>query len=122
MAIQHSNQSSTLIDVLDKILDKGLVIAGDIKISVADVDLLSIKIRLLVASVDKAKEIGLDWWERDPYLSSKATTQSLEKENAALLARMNRLEQRLEQQLEEAGSENVNRRFLLEDETRDKDV
>ena len=72
MAIQHSNNSSGLGDLLERILDKGIVIAGDIKISLADVELLNIKIRLLVASVDKAKEMGIDWWAHDPYLSSRA--------------------------------------------------
>lgn len=72
MAIQHATNSSNLGDLLERILDKGIVIAGDIKISLADVELLNIKIRLMVASVDKAKEMGIDWWENDPYLSSKA--------------------------------------------------
>lgn len=72
MAIQHSNNSSSIGDLLERILDKGVVIAGDIKISLADVELLNIKIRLLVASVDKAREMGIDWWEHDPYLSSRA--------------------------------------------------
>jgi hypothetical protein len=72
LAIQHSNNSSSLGDLLERILDKGIVIAGDIKISLADVELLNIKIRLLVASVDKAKEMGIDWWANDPYLSSRA--------------------------------------------------
>jgi len=72
VAIQHSNNSSGLGDLLERILDKGIVIAGDIKISLADVELLNIKIRLLVASVDKAREMGIDWWVHDPYLSSRA--------------------------------------------------
>lgn len=62
-----------LVDVLDRILDKGLVVAGDIRIRLADVELLTIQIRLLVCSVDKAEEIGLDWWKTDPYLSSSAS-------------------------------------------------
>lgn len=74
MAIQHANNSTGLGDLLERILDKGIVIAGDIKISLADVELLNIKIRLLVASVDKAKELGIDWWAHDPYLSSRART------------------------------------------------
>jgi hypothetical protein len=82
MAIQQASQSSNILEILEKILDKGVVIAGDIKISLADVELLTIKIRLIVASVDKAKEIGLDWWESDPYLSTKA--KSLEEENRLL--------------------------------------
>lgn len=72
MAIQHSNNSTGLGDLLERILDKGIVIAGDIKISLADVELINIKIRLLVASVDKAREMGIDWWAHDPYLSSRA--------------------------------------------------
>jgi hypothetical protein len=96
MPIQHSAPSSSIIEILEKVLDKGVVIAGDIKISLADVDLLTIKIRLLVASVDKAKEIGLDWWENDPYYSSKA--RYLEKDNHLLNERINRLEKLYENQ------------------------
>lgn len=94
MPIHHPPQSSNLLDVLEKILDKGVVIAGDIKISLADVDLLTIKIRLLVASVDKAREIGMDWWEKDPYYSSKGLM--AEKERAQLQERIKRLEQLVE--------------------------
>lgn len=95
MSIQpHTPQSSNLLEVLEKILDKGVVIAGDIKISLADVDLLTIKIRLLVASVDKAREIGMDWWENDSYYSSKGRL--VEKEQALLHERMNRIEQLVE--------------------------
>jgi hypothetical protein len=86
MSVQHSAPSSNILEILEKILDKGVVIAGDIKIALADVELLTIKIRLIVASVDKAKEIGLDWWENDPYLSSKA--KSLEEENRLLKAEL----------------------------------
>ncbi|PFO08296.1 gas vesicle protein [Bacillus sp. AFS076308] len=94
MPIQHPSNSSNLLEVLEKILDKGVVIAGDIKISLADVDLLTIKIRLLVASVDKAKEIGMNWWENDSYYSSRAKL--AEQENALLLERIDRLEQLVE--------------------------
>lgn len=94
MPIQHTSQSTNLLEVLERILDKGVVIAGDIKIAIADVDLLTIKIRLLVASVDKAREIGMDWWERDSYYSSKAKL--AEKEHAQLLERINRLEHLVE--------------------------
>lgn len=96
MALQHSAPSSNILEILEKILDKGVVIAGDIKISLADVDLLTIKIRLLVASVDKAKEIGLDWWENDSYYSSKA--RRLEQENLLLTDRLDRLEKLIETQ------------------------
>lgn len=63
-------RSSGLVDVLDRVLDKGLVIAGDIRVSLAEVELLTIRIRLLVCSIDKAQEIGLDWWRHDRYFSS----------------------------------------------------
>lgn len=61
--------TTSLIDILDRVLDKGLVIAGDVRISLANVELLTIRIRLLVCSVDKAEQIGLDWWKYDPNLS-----------------------------------------------------
>lgn len=71
-AIATALAGNTLADVLELVLEKGVVIAGDILIKLADVELLTIKIRLLIAGVDKAKEMGIDWWERDSYLSSKA--------------------------------------------------
>jgi hypothetical protein len=64
--------TSNLADVLERVLDKGIVIAGDIKINLLEVELLTIKLRLLVASVDRAKEMGIDWWEHDRALSSGA--------------------------------------------------
>jgi hypothetical protein len=72
------NRSQGLVDVLDRILDKGLVIAGDIRVRLADVELLTIQVRLLVCSVDKAQEIGLDWWKTDPRLSSSANRDALD--------------------------------------------
>ena len=86
-------QTTNLADILERVLDKGIVIAGDIVISLADVELLSIKIRLLVASVDKAMEMGINWWESDPYLSSQA--KKLEEENTLLRERLDRLEANL---------------------------
>ena len=65
------NRSTGLVDVLDRILEKGLVIAGDVKISLAEVELLTIRIRLIVCSIDKAQQIGLDWWRNDPYFSTQ---------------------------------------------------
>jgi Gas vesicle protein len=62
-------RSESLADVLERVLDKGIVIAGDIQVNLLDIELLTIKLRLVIASVDKAKEIGIDWWERDPALS-----------------------------------------------------
>jgi hypothetical protein len=66
------NRSQGLVDVLDRVLDKGLMIAGDVRIKLADVELLTIQIRLLVCSLDKAQEIGMDWWKTDPRLSTYA--------------------------------------------------
>ncbi|WP_433471732.1 gas vesicle protein [Spirillospora sp. CA-142024] len=64
--------SANLADLLERILDKGIVIVGDVRINLLDIELLTIKLRLLVASVDRAKEMGIDWWEHDPSLSSRA--------------------------------------------------
>src|SRR5436853_6687540 len=64
--------TTNLVDILDRVLDKGLVIAGDIRVSLANVELLTIRIRLLVCSVDKAEEIGLNWWKHDPNLTAPA--------------------------------------------------
>lgn len=63
---------ANLADLLERILDKGIVIVGDVRVNLLDIELLTIKLRLLVASVDRAKEMGIDWWEHDPSLSSKA--------------------------------------------------
>jgi hypothetical protein len=92
-AIKSNTSGSSLADILERVLDKGIVIAGDITVSVGSVELLSIRIRLLVASVDKAKEIGINWWESDPYLSSR--TQELLASNQQLLERVNLLEREL---------------------------
>ena len=86
-----ANGSANLADILERVLDKGIVIAGDIQINLCDVELLTIKLRLLVASVDKAREMGIDWWESDPSLSSSARGQ-LEDENRDLRERIARLE------------------------------
>jgi hypothetical protein len=88
-------QQDSLADILERVLDKGIVIAGDIQVNLLDIELLTIKLRLLVASVDKAKEMGIDWWESDPSLSQGA--RELERENRDLRARLERLEQRLGQ-------------------------
>ena len=81
---------SSLADVLERVLDKGIVIAGDIKVNLLDIELLTIKIRLLVVSVDKAAEMGIDWWRNDPMLSSGE--QDLESENRELKRRLAELE------------------------------
>lgn len=82
------------MDVLDRVLDKGLVVAGDIRVSLADVELLTIRIRLLICSIDKAEEIGLDWWRGDPELSSGV--RSIASENETLRERVRELENRLD--------------------------
>ncbi|MBU4311984.1 MAG: gas vesicle protein [Candidatus Omnitrophica bacterium] len=93
--MMHATEATNLADILERVLDKGIVIAGDIRIQLADVDLLNIKIRLLVASVDKAMEMGINWWQQDSYLSSKAKESEIEKENVALKKRLDRLEQKI---------------------------
>jgi Gas vesicle protein len=79
--------TTNLIDILDRVLDKGLVIAGDVRISLANVELLTIRIRLLVCSVDKAEQIGLNWWRFDPHLTSQAPAGYLPQETQAASAR-----------------------------------
>ena len=85
---------ANLADILERVLDKGIVIAGDIQINLLDIELLTIKIRLLVASVDRAREMGINWWESDPQLSGGA--RELERENRQLRERLERIEGRLE--------------------------
>ena len=85
-------QPASLADVLERVLDKGVVIAGDIRVNLLDIELLTIKIRLLLVSVDKAREIGIDWWENDPLLSSTARDHELNEENARLRERVAELE------------------------------
>ena len=91
--LQPSGQrASGLVDVLDRVLDKGLAIAGDIKISLAEVELLTIRIRLIVCSIDKAQEIGLDWWRYDRDLSPGANAG----EHESLRAEIRQLQQRID--------------------------
>lgn len=90
-----SHRSTGLVDVLDRVLDKGLVIAGDIKVSLAEVELLTIRIRLLVCSLDKAQEIGLDWWRYDRDLSSGAQRSAMAAHDE-LRAQIHKLERRVE--------------------------
>lgn len=86
-------RSTGLVDVLDRVLDKGLVVAGDISVSLAEVELLTIRIRLLVCSIDKAEQIGLDWWREDPHLSVAA--RKLAQENENLRGQLQLMENRL---------------------------
>ncbi len=90
-------RSQGLVDVLDRILDKGLVVAGDIRINLANVELLTIQIRLLICSIDKAEQIGLTWWKTDPLLAGDSRPAALiEEENRELRARLGALEERME--------------------------
>jgi hypothetical protein len=66
------HQPANLGDILERVLDRGIVIVGDIRISLLDIELLTVKLRLLIASVDTARELGIDWWQHDPWLSSQA--------------------------------------------------
>lgn len=90
--ITKSLQTTNLADILERVLDKGIVIAGDIQIKLADVELLTIKIRLMIASVDKAKEMGIDWWEHDSYLSSRARELETEEEKLQLKEKIKKFE------------------------------
>jgi hypothetical protein len=86
-------RSTGLVDVLDRVLDKGLVVAGDIKVSLAEVELLTIRIRLLICSIDKAEQIGLDWWKFDHHLSPGK--QALSAENEELRRQVRALERQI---------------------------
>ena len=95
LELPGSHRATGLVDVLDRVLDKGLVIAGDIKVSLAEVELLTIRIRLLVCSLDKAQEIGLDWWRYDRDLSPGAARAALS-EQEDVRAELRQLRQRVE--------------------------
>ncbi|MFB9837915.1 gas vesicle protein [Actinoallomurus acaciae] len=85
-------ESANLADILERVLDKGIVIAGDIQVNLLDIELLTIKLRLVIASVDRAKEMGIDWWEHDPTLSSTARHEEVTAENRRLRERLAALE------------------------------
>jgi hypothetical protein len=99
---------ANLADILERVLDKGIVIAGDIQINLLDIELLTIKLRLLVCSVDRAQEMGINWWETDSRLTGDADR--LEKENRELRDRIERLERVLESGNEPAGQGRGNAR------------
>jgi hypothetical protein len=90
---REHNGHAGLVDVLDRVLDKGLVVAGDIRVSLAEVELLTIRIRLLVCSIDKADEVGLDWWKHDRHLSPGRG--DVARENAELREQVQRLERQV---------------------------
>src|SRR5947207_9913961 len=92
-------EPSTLADLLERVLDKGIVIAGDIQINLLDIELLTIKLRLLIASVDRAREMGINWWESDQSLQKlepgSSNGHQLEEENRELRERLERLEKQV---------------------------
>jgi hypothetical protein len=97
-------EATNLADILERVLDKGIVIAGDIQINLLEVELLTVKLRLLIASVDRAREMGINWWEADPSLQAVndrdaleqgGDGEQLERENRELRERIERLEQRV---------------------------
>jgi len=94
-------QETNLADILERVLDKGIVIAGDIQINLLDIELLTIKLRLLIASVDRAREMGINWWETDSSLQKlgdgdgNGDARELEQENRELRERLERLERQL---------------------------
>lgn len=96
MAIQrstvHSVESTNLADLIERVLDKGVVIAGDIKIKLVEVELLTLEIRLVICSVDKAKEIGIDWWKNNPAFSAQPEIPPSDDSLRRLEQRLNRLE------------------------------
>jgi hypothetical protein len=99
-SMSHAVETSTLSDVLERVLDKGIVIAGDIKIKLVDIELLSIQIRLVICSVDKAKEMGMDWWVNNPIFhrgEDRETLASIEKRMARLEASLTKEEVRASQ-------------------------
>lgn len=99
--IQHGVNSSTLADVLERVLDKGVVVAGDIRVRIADIELIAIQIRLVVCSVDKAKEMGMDWWVNQPLYQGGGpeTAKQLEGRTAESLLRLEETLARMEQRL-----------------------
>lgn len=96
-AITQSTNSATLADVLERVLDKGLVIAGDIKIKLVDIELLTIQIRLMIASVEKAKEMGMDWWVTNKDFNSQSNTTQNTDDIEALKKRIEVLESKKSQ-------------------------
>ncbi len=96
LELPSHHRATGLVDVLDRVLDKGLVIAGDIKVSLAEVELLTIRIRLLVCSLDKAQEIGLDWWRYDRDLSTGGERRLIG-EHEQLREQIRELERKVEQ-------------------------
>lgn len=108
-----SRRGDSLADVLERVLDKGVVIAGDVVVNVLDIELLTLKLRLIIASADTAREMGIDWWESDPFLNSRARDEQkelgdgdvkqLRAQNDQLLQRIDQLERIVRQLPAQAG-------------------
>jgi hypothetical protein len=90
--MEHPIQANTLAEILERVLDKGIVIAGDIKISLVEVELLTVQIRLVICSVDRARELGMDWWANNPAFSSQPQTGALADSLTKLDERLAKLE------------------------------
>ena len=90
--MSHAVQSSTLADVLERVLDKGVVIAGDIRVKLVDIELLTIQIRLVICSVDKAKEMGMDWWVNNPIFRGEKEQKNQDASFASIEERLAKLE------------------------------
>ena len=86
------HQPASLGDILERVLDRGVVIVGDIRVSLLDIELLTIKLRLVIASLDTAREVGINWWETDPWLNSRAKQDEVANENRELRRRVSELE------------------------------
>jgi hypothetical protein len=95
--IVHATGADTLSDVLERVLDKGVVIAGDVAIRLMDIELLTIHIRLLIASVERAKEMGINWWEHNPFLNQKALEREEKRKLAGKEEEIEILKKRIEQ-------------------------
>ena len=109
MPIESSRQPQGLVDILDKILDKGLVVAGDIKVSLANVELLTIQLRLVICSIDKAQEVGINWWRSDRFYSADTPAAITEAEYDGLKQRIASLEQQLNSKKIPQGSDRKGR-------------
>jgi hypothetical protein len=92
-ATQHSIQSTNIADLLERVLDKGIIIAGDIRINLVDVELLTIQLRLVICSVEKAQEMGMDWWVNNPWYSRNGSTEQITDSLARIEERIDRLEE-----------------------------
>jgi hypothetical protein len=102
-SMSHAVETSTLSDVLERVLDKGIVIAGDIRVKLVDIELLSIQIRLVICSVDKAKEMGMDWWVNNPIFHRGEDRETLASSLASIEERMGKLEASLTKEEVPAG-------------------